>query len=332
MGRHRKNDLDLPPKMRRKGKAYYFVPSSTPRKWIALGSDLPNALKQWADLAGRPAPGLTFTEAVLRYKKAVYPKKAPRTRKDNDGEFRHLEAVFGSSPLDSISRRDVAKYHQLRGEVAPIRANREKALLSHLWNFALKGFLTELPNPCTGIENHPEKSRGVYVTDEILLAIVEHADQSLQDAIWLALLTGQRPADVLAMRREAVADGFLAVKQGKTGKRLRLSMDSGLGRLVSELITRERKISGPWLVQDNGQRLTYWQLAKAFQRARTAAVAAYPKLSEDLAAVQFRDIRAKTGTEAADSGGILYARRLLGHASVTMTEAYVRLGDKVEVK
>lgn len=49
-------------------------------------------------------------------------------------------------------------------------------------------------------------------------------------------------------------------------------------------------------------------------------------------AIQFRDLRAKAGTDAADAGGLDRAQRQLGHASVTMTEHYVRnrLGDKVE--
>lgn len=44
---------------------------------------------------------------------------------------------------------------------------------------------------------------------------------------------------------------------------------------------------------------------------------------------QFRDLRAKAGTEKADSDGIVEARRQLGHSSVKMTEHYVRLGQVV---
>lgn len=334
MGRRRQTDHDLPPRLRRKGRAYYFVTSSAPRKWIPLGCDLQNALRQWADIAGSQAAGVTFAEVAKAYRKLVYPEKAPRTRKDNDGEFKMLEAVFGKSPFDSITHKDVAKYHAVRGAAARTRANREIALLSHVWNFARSaksGYLTEKPNPCAGVERFKEHGREVYVSDEILLAIVDKADQALKDAIWLALLTGQRPTDVLGMRRERIRDGALELRQGKTGKALRLRLQgTELGILVQELTTRERKVSGPWLVQkEDGQRLTYWALAKSFQRARIAAAEANPKLAEDIGKVQFRDLRAKSGTEMADEHGILAARRLLGHASVTMTEAYVRLGEKV---
>ncbi|TYP80016.1 MULTISPECIES: tyrosine-type recombinase/integrase [Nitrosomonas] len=47
---------------------------------------------------------------------------------------------------------------------------------------------------------------------------------------------------------------------------------------------------------------------------------------------QFRDLRAKAGTDKADSSGdIRQAQKQLGHKSVTMTEHYVRdrKGNKV---
>ncbi len=48
---------------------------------------------------------------------------------------------------------------------------------------------------------------------------------------------------------------------------------------------------------------------------------------------QFRDLRAKAGTDKAESSGDIRAAQLqLGHTSVVMTEHYVRerKGDKVE--
>ncbi|BAO28037.1 phage integrase family protein [Sulfuritalea hydrogenivorans sk43H] len=49
-------------------------------------------------------------------------------------------------------------------------------------------------------------------------------------------------------------------------------------------------------------------------------------------AFQFRDIRAKAGTEASIAGGMDHAQKLLGHKHVTMTQHYVRarLGESVE--
>ncbi|MNL88919.1 Phage integrase family protein [compost metagenome] len=52
----------------------------------------------------------------------------------------------------------------------------------------------------------------------------------------------------------------------------------------------------------------------------------------DKNAFQFRDLRAKAGTDTAESSGdIRQAQRQLGHKSIQMTEHYVRerKGDKV---
>ncbi len=48
-------------------------------------------------------------------------------------------------------------------------------------------------------------------------------------------------------------------------------------------------------------------------------------------AFQFRDLRAKAATDKAEAQDMRQAQRQLGHASVVMTEAYVRArrGDKV---
>ena len=66
------------------------------------------------------------------------------------------------------------------------------------------------------------------------------------------------------------------------------------------------------------------QLRYRFDKARR--LAGVPK-----SAFQFRDIRAKAGTDKADAAGdIRQAQAQLGHASVVMTEHYIRqrMGDK----
>lgn len=55
MGRNRTKDLDLPPRMYRRGACFYYVSNTLPRKWIALGDDLEVARVRWAKLeAGLP--------------------------------------------------------------------------------------------------------------------------------------------------------------------------------------------------------------------------------------------------------------------------------------
>lgn len=53
------------------------------------------------------------------------------------------------------------------------------------------------------------RGRDRYVSDAEFQAVWEKADQTLRDAMDLALLTGQRPADVLKIKREDLRDGAL---------------------------------------------------------------------------------------------------------------------------
>lgn len=137
----------------------------------------------------------------------------------------------------------------------------------------------------------------------------------------LALLTGQRPADVLKMRRTDVREGALHVAQNKTGQRLAISLTGELKARVSRLLTHPKQ-SAYLLCNEDGSTVSAYQLRQRFEQARTLA-------GVDL---QFRDIRAKAGTEASIHGGMDHAQKLLGHKHITMTQHYIRarIGERVE--
>jgi hypothetical protein len=77
-----------------------------------------------------------------------------------------------------------------------------------LWNFASERVITNLPNPRRGVKGFAESGCDVYVGDEIYQAVYEFASGPLMDALDLAYMTDQRPADV--------RDGLLPVTRGKT--------------------------------------------------------------------------------------------------------------------
>ena len=82
-------------------------------------------------------------------------------------------------------------------ELATIRANREKALFSHIFNMARNWGLTTAQNPCAGITGYSEIGRDIYVEDIEYKKVWEASDQPTRDAMDLAYLTGQRPSDTL---------------------------------------------------------------------------------------------------------------------------------------
>ncbi|MDO9314577.1 MAG: hypothetical protein Q7T97_08545 [Burkholderiaceae bacterium] len=150
-----------------KGDRYYHVTSTAPRKWTALGKDRARALLEWARIEGSEAdPSVrTFDVIALRYERDVIPGKAARTQKDNLIELDRLRAVFGKMLIGNIKPHHVRGYLDKRGEQAKARANREKALLSHLFNKAREWGYTDAPNPCQGVKGFKESGRDRYVSD-----------------------------------------------------------------------------------------------------------------------------------------------------------------------
>lgn len=318
--------------MARKGDFYYYVSNAKPKRtWTSLGSHYGTALAQWARLEGKdvPADARTFIQVSTLYRKDELPKKAPRTRKDNGAELKRLEAVFGDSPLETIRPTDVRRYLDDRcdedGKPAPVRANREVALLSHVINFARARGMVEMANPCSGIRKNKETGRERYVEDAEFDAVYEKADEVLRDALDLLLYTGQRPSDVIAMKRQSLRNGDLWVRQAKTGNKIRIIIEGELAAALERMQNRKRAATGPNLVQDdNGQPLTYWMLEGRFAKARAAAAVDLPSVAD----IQLRDVRGKTATDALS---LEHAQKLLGHSSRAMTEHYTkkRLGDTV---
>ena len=156
----------------------------------------------------------------------------------------------------------------------------------------------------------------------------------------LAYLTGQRPADVLRFQETDIKEGDICLTQGKTGKKLRLKLVGQLAALIGRIMERKRPHSIRSLAlvcNEKGQALTKFALRSRFDKARDLAREAARKagdsaLADAVAHFQFRDLRAKAGTDKADSAGMMEAQKQLGHQSIVMTQHYVRnkKGERVD--
>ena len=333
---------NLPPRMYRRtrkrkyGKvwvAYYYRDAQG--KDIPLGSDLDQARIKWAQLEAKEKPVdlLTMKGIFDRYTRDIIPKKAPRTQKDNLAELKKLRELFDDAPIDSITPAAIAGYRDAR--TAKVRANREIATLSHVFNMAREWGITTKENPCQGVRKNREKPRDYYANDVVWAAVYSKAPQELKDAMDLAYLTGQRPADVLMMRKDDVEGGFLMVQQNKTGKRLRIRVNSdgqvnSLGKLLSQIAERNARLVTSYLiVSKTGRRMTATMLRKRWDEARESARLKATTdgdiaLAKRIAEFQFRDIRPKAASEIED---IAEASLLLGHTKGDITErVYRRIG------
>ena len=323
MGRRRNSHFDLPPHMHLKRNTFFYVTSTKPRKWISLGNDLWEAKRKWAEIEGRHSPvpladSSLLKDVVHRYRIEVLPTKAFQTQIGNEKELKHLLPVFGDMPIDAIKPMHIRKYLDKRGQTAKVRANREKALLSHIFNFARATGITNVPNPCIGIRSHTESGRDKYVSDEELNKVWNCATPIIQDCLDLAYCTGQRPSDVRKIKRADIFNGYLHVKQNKTREKLRIVVTGDLKVVIDRIMNRPAEQIGAYLIQhSDGRMLTYESFRYWFDKARNAAGVDF----------QYRDLRAKSATDVDD---LPKAQRLLGHKSITTTEIYLRrrLGDK----
>lgn len=302
-----------------------------------LGADAaqPKARIKWAELEAKEKPlDLRTMKGIFdRYIRDVIPKKAARTQKDNMAEIRQLRPMFDSAPIDSITPATIAGYRDARS--AKVRANREIATLSHVFNIAREWGLTTKENPCQGVRKNKETPRDYYANDVVWDAVYKKAAQELKDAMDLAYLTGQRPADVLMMRKDDVEGGYLLVQQNKTHKKLRIQINTGgtantLGQLIAKITERNaRHVSSYLIVSQHGKRMTAtmlrkrWDLAREKARLRAIEVGD-TLLAERIVEFQFRDIRPKAASEIIDVGD---ASLLLGHTKGDITErVYRRIG------
>lgn len=349
--RPKTNHRDLPPRMLRRSRtlksgkvweAFYYNgrDAEGKRVEIPLGNDMNEAKRKWAELECREAPPETGLMRFIfdRYERDIIPAKAHNTQKDNMLCMKNLRAIFDPAPIDGITPQIIAQYRDKRGAAAPVRANREIALLSHIWNMAREWGYTAKENPVKGVRKNKEKPRDFYADDTIWAAVYSQACDELMDAMDINYLTGQRPADVLKMMLTDIKDGALEVKQNKTKKKLRIMLEqngvrSQLGRVIDRIRARDRRIASLFLIATpSGTALNKWTLRTRFDDARDAAAKAATEagnleLAKSIKAFQFRDIRPKAASEIT----LEHASKLLGHTEHEITEkVYRRVGEVVQ--
>lgn len=331
---------DLPPRMLRRtrtfkktGKTYdcfYFNGRTADGKRIeiALGTDLNEAKRKWLELDVQKVQVVSHVMRDIfdRYIRDIIPTKGKKTQYENGLMFKWLRPVFDSVDIDTITPQHIAVYRDKRGAKAPVRANREIALLSHVFNMAREWGLTAKENPCRGVRKNKETGRDYYADGMVWDAVYAVACDELRDAMDLAYLTGQRPADVREMKMSDIQDGELIVQQNKTSKRLRIEI---IGQLAELIAARRRLpvINQHIIVTRTGHHLTPQMMRKRWEKARDLAADANPEYADKIRGFQFRDIRPKAASET----DVTHAKELLGHSSERITrDVYRRAGERVK--
>jgi len=229
---------------------------------------------------------------------------------------------FARRPLCEVTTGDIENIVRAIGETHPRTANKLRALLSTVWNHAMRrGDATA--NPVRFVERFPEHSRERFLQEAELVAFlraVAEEPPTWRDYFLLGLLTGQRRENLSRMRWDEVdlSTGCWHIPASKAKSRRATTIP--LTELAAGLLERRREeIAGDWVFPSyiGSKDGCVREPRKPWQRVLQRA---------GIVNLRLHDLRRSVGSWLGASGTNSYTiARALGHQSVRSGEVYVRL-------
>lgn len=143
--------------IRKKGISYRYHPVGG--KPISLGNDKVEAVRKVLDLLGTGDNVGTIGHLWELFKQtAQWKNYSPATRADYEQCSIPLLQRFANVRASDIEAPDIARYLRIERADAPVRANREMALLSNLIGLAIERGEAKF-NPCREVRRNPEQPR-----------------------------------------------------------------------------------------------------------------------------------------------------------------------------
>jgi enterobacteria phage integrase len=353
MGRQRlAKNRAFPPNLYQNPLGYFYYRNPQTKKQKGLGRDRAMAFqaarKANAALATREPDSLvdwvlgraeyTLAEWIPLYKQLWMEETqpAPVTLLNYSVYWRRLEKVeFAKRRLTDISTATIAKYlDEYKDTYGATAASMMRARLKDIFRWAeTQGLIEAGRSPVTATRTPKVVVTRERMSFEQFVAIRDAGPVWLQNAMNIALVTGQRREDIVRMKFSDWHDGRLHVAQGKSGGRTRLALDGEirlekLGMSVSDVVKSCRdSIATPYLVHHAkhwgpakpGHRVPGDAISSAFIRAREAA-GIEPK--EGRTPVTFHEIRSLAERLYREEQGAEFAQMILGHKNAATTARY----------
>lgn len=302
---------------------YLYDMRGTGKPDVRLGTDYASALEQWHKLHNHlPLTLGRVQEAVDQWRADILPAyESANTRAQYRTYLKNIEAAFGQMAWHEIELSTLQTYLSKRS--AKVSANRELAVLAVVWGQARKWGMTKEVYPARGLTSfgNKEQPRTVEVTDAMFDAIYSKADRILRDAMDIATATGMRITDVRTVRMPV--DGMLRFRASKTGKWA--FFEVAQSPVLTDLVERREAMKAHCvmlLASDTGRAVSEWMLSESrWNKAKQAALKAYPHLRADLDGLYLRDLRKRAADLADDMES---ASKLLQHSSVKLTSDHYR--------
>lgn len=300
------------------------------------GRDLRDEAGRWLDLAGaiaaaeainaeveawraggatrrKPRPARTHQtvdDLAAKWRQSpAWSRLKPSTRRDYESKLGvFLASDFGGKAVAAITKPQLyGWWEELYGARGHHMANGVMAVVSSLMAYAERvGWRPEQSNPAKNMSRpKPDPRVVLWLPTEINAALAEADDMGcpeVGDAIVIALHSGQRMGDVVAMPPRIFEAGRIAITQMKRGALVDIPVTEALAARVDGIRARWRSRNvlacATMIATADGRPLTTNQLSKAFDRVRTAAA----RTVSSLAGKRLQDLRDTAVTRLALAG------------------------------
>lgn len=255
---------------------------------------------------------------------SVNQKKAP---------IKVMRAVIGNKMISEVSVRDIADIlspYKERGQLVMAQVVR-RVIIDVFKEAQHAGEVSPGYNPATATKQPKSKVKRQRLSlDEwkIIFSTAEGMQTYLQRAMLLAVLTGQRLGDIVAMKFSDVWDDHLHIIQGKTGARLAIPLSlrcNALNVTLKEVISRCRDgIVSPYVLHHHhtvasakrGGPIKSKTVTSTFSSAREASGLTWKEGTPPT----FHEQRSLSERLYRDQG--VDTKSLLGHKNQIMTDKY----------
>lgn len=237
----------------------------------------------------------------------------------------HVRAVLGAVAMDMVSPAHITHMMALVGQrLSKATANRVLVLVRYMFNLALRWQVAGVAKnptaqqPLHRLNNHRERFLSAEETQALIAQVNRSRNPMLRFIIPMLLLTGARKREVLDARWQDfdLERRVWRIPFTKSGRERHVPLSDA----VLALLSRVPRLAGcDWVFANPRTRKPFVTPYISWNTARRAA---------GLADVRIHDLRHSFASFLVNAGCSLYeVQRLLGHASVTMTQRYSHLSQ-----
>jgi integrase len=267
----------------------------------------------------------TVGELCDRFVAEHLPRKRPTTARGYRTVIElYIRPALGAMKIKAVTFADADRLHRsITRRGATYQANRAHRVLSSMFTLAIR-WRYRADNPCRGVEKNREHPRERFLTEDetarLMRALDADRDQVSADLLRLALLTGARRNELIALRWGDVdlAEGRWTKPHTKPGERQHVPLNAQARAVLAARYERDPGIEQPFL---RGRKLFSAERAVEHCWGRVRAAA-------NLEGMRMHDLRHSFASTLANRGVDLYViGKLLGHRRVETTGRYAHLVD-----